>query len=352
MKTLKIILLSFCLILFSGCSFDSEYQYEEEVLSYKEFIEITNKGFDSIEIDEHLCYSFEYYDSSTDECILDVYCFEELGECERIDEIYASFEEYLEQQDYYSNSDFHYHSLSEDEDLYNEFYITESDELEATLGEWDIQTQQIWEEFSNLIPKEYRTNLRYYGTFTDGVEETLAYVSQRNTEDPEIWYLAIDYQDHDITSKSDFTHTYIHEFAHILSFHEQEIDYYTHENCQTFQLIEGCLKDNSYMFSFYSSFWEGTLQSRFEELSNEYGEEDAGYYLYEEFGSNEFISDYAATNVVEDFAESFTYYVLSSNSNIEQSSSKIQFFNQFEELKTLRLEIRKNLDKSTRKYKK
>lgn len=376
------------LLIFSGCETQS-YELSEEqgllieseteskiegVLTFNEFIEITSKGFEGVGVDENYCFEFEFYDSSTDECVFEIVCdeefnevkyktedetevFNELSECDRVDVIYDNFMEYLENQDYIS-ADFstHHHGTNENIDLINEFFINSDDTIELVKGE-DINNiaLSIWRDFSFLIPMNYREDLNYFGVFTDGVDETLAYVAQRDfIENPHIWYLAIDYEDFNSQSREEFYATLIHEFAHIFSLDNSQLDYFGDENtCIYLYIDEGCFYENSYLQLFYEQFWENGLYTEHLELVEQLGsQEEASYELFMKY-EEDFVSEYAATNILEDFAESYMMYILFSYNQVKESSNtiskeKIMFFDQFTELRNLRVNIRNNLEKLSR----
>ncbi|MCH8520122.1 MAG: hypothetical protein LAT82_05195 [Nanoarchaeota archaeon] len=357
------VLLLLVMLLTAGCEFD-DYDYLEEsdnyfdelnenALEFDEFLAITSSGFDSIRVDSNYCYEFEYYDSLTDECVFEVMCDEETDECERVDIIYDEFLLYLENKDYITQDfSISHHGSIEDIDLIVEFYINSNDNLELLMGsDIDEMSMSIWDEFSFLIPDSLRPDLRYFGIFTDGVDETLAYVSQRDyVENPHIWYLAVDYLDYTSQNKEEFYATLIHEFAHIFSLENSQLDYYYEYDCIYLTVDDWCFYENSYLNLFYEEFWKKELYEFHFNLVQELGsEEEAGYELYDSYPSY-FVTQYAATNILEDFAESFMMYVLLSNNQIQNSprvvsTQKIIFFNNFDELKEMRIQIRDNLEK-------
>ena len=91
--------------------------------------------------------------------------------------------------------------------------------------------------------------------------------------------------------------------------------------CPTYKADEGCTKKDSYMNKFSQKFW---------------GPAKKGVY-----SENNFVTDYAASNREEDFAESFSFYILAKSfSNATVRDQKVNFFNAYPDLVTLRREMR------------
>ena len=77
-------------------------------------------------------------------------------------------------------------------------------------------------------------------------------------------------------------------------------------SCDTLQLDEGCAEPDSALWEFDQEFWAG-YGSDAPDPGNADADIAYEFYLAHE---DDFVSDYAATNVVEDFAESFMTFVL------------------------------------------
>ena len=222
----------------------------------------------------------------------------------------------------------------------------------------DTATQaQVWEFFTALIPADQRTAIAEYAITTDGVDNTLASVSQTRT-DPNAWSLQVD-----IADTSDYynlTYTLVHEFGHLLTLGPRQVppslavfnnpdddNIYLSEagKCPDYFPGEGCARPDSYINNFYNSFWtdihDEWNQINLEEDDDLYYEKlDAFYAKYQD----QFVTDYAPTNPEEDIAESWTFFVLSP---MPQDSSvadeKVLFFYDYPELVGLRSQILGNL---------
>jgi hypothetical protein len=164
--------------------------------------------------------------------------------------------------------------------------------------------------------------------------DTLAYVFQ--DEDPRYWSLAINLSTADDPQL--LIATLIHEYAHIFSFGAGEFDSAA-TTCATLDLEEGCASADSYLYRFYDAFWSQYGDAA--PLDNV--DEDVAFEFYLAHESD-FVSDYAATNLGEDFAESFMTFVIE---DVPEGDSvvaqKLRFFTQFDELVELREHIRGEL---------
>ena len=150
--------------------------------------------------------------------------------------------------------------------------------------------------------------------------------------------------------------TFIHENGHILSLKSDQgdgdtvsfsdVDFITkekknREKCepQFYTYDAGCMYENSYLNQFYHEYWDN-IYDEWSQKTN-YGLDEEGIYDFYQKYKLYFVTDYAATNPEEDFAESFMMFVLkdkiSPSSVAEQKSS---FFYKFEELVDIRNFIR------------
>ena len=209
----------------------------------------------------------------------------------------------------------------------------------------DMQSHQaMWQQFTNLIPAESRRDIVSYGIFTDGEENTMAYV-EPNQDDPTRWNIVMDAVD--AMNQKEQQYTLIHEFGHILTLNNRQVpfdaeaatDDIAYEEaanaCPRFFTGEGCSNANSYINAFFQQFW-ADIYNELPQDPQDYDAVDAFYNQYQD----RFVTDYAATNPGEDIAESWTHFVLNErptgNSIADQ---KVQFFYDYPELVTLRDQI-------------
>lgn len=199
------------------------------------------------------------------------------------------------------------------------------------------QIRQVWKEIREILPDDCEDYIVQLVVFTDGAEETLAYVEQVDDYGAE-WALAIDpadYADRDL-----FVETIIHEFFHCVTLNHEQVMYTDEPDVETYteEYEEGayCVYyEDSYVEDFYRQFWTDYIDDREVDYENEY------FYLRHE---NDFVTDYAATMPTEDICESFAYFVLyGDQGGSEVWEQKINFFYDYPELVEYRDEIRANL---------
>ncbi|MCB8921984.1 MAG: hypothetical protein H6662_10400 [Ardenticatenaceae bacterium] len=321
-------------------SYDEEADYSDEEY---------NDGYYETAED---CYPDEVYDPVDQLCYLADDADTEYGSI--LDDVFGMF----------GNEDNQYQDLQEmGEDAIivyavngNEISVLDTPDVQADWQGYQDDTathQAIWEYFSNLIPADQRDYVSKFYIFTDGVENVYAAVEQ-DPDDPMKWALAVDIVD--AGNQQELTYSLIHEFGHLLTLNDHQVDldtdlFYqqddeelydeTAASCPTFFPGEGCSHANSYINQFYQRFWTD-LEDEYldiQAIEDEGEYEDAVYAFYERH-PDQFVTDYAATNPGEDIAESWTAFVLQprpSGSSI--ADQKVQFFYDYPELVQLREEI-------------
>jgi len=198
-------------------------------------------------------------------------------------------------------------------------------EAEGTAAEvWDLFLQVATVDFAAEVVSEYRV-----GDAPDS--DTLAYVYQ--DDDPRYWILAANLataDDYDLTLA-----TLIHEYAHILTLATDEFD--EPGTCaDDEEMAEGCPAPGSAIAGFRDTFWAGYDDAPAVDNSDE----DVAWEFYETH-EDDFVSDYAATNLVEDIAESFMTYVLEDEIDADSViARKLRFFDDYPELAAIRERIR------------
>ncbi|MBI9046010.1 MAG: hypothetical protein JEZ06_16075 [Anaerolineaceae bacterium] len=197
--------------------------------------------------------------------------------------------------------------------------------------------QKAWSYFTILIPMQNRSWITHYVIFTDGKEETMAWVEPEN-ENLQTWQLGLDIVDAE--NPTELTYTLIHEFGHLLTLNPTQIDPDANA-CSFYQVQEGCSHENSYLNDFYAAFWT-SIYDEWDDIQYEEDDEvfyerlDAFYYKYED----QFVTDYAATNPEEDIAEAWTHFVLKEKPDGNTiAEEKVLFFYNYPELISLRGEI-------------
>ncbi|RAP28219.1 hypothetical protein C2W64_00431 [Brevibacillus laterosporus] len=187
--------------------------------------------------------------------------------------------------------------------------------------------QEVWTFYRALIPKEQRKQLKEFTIMTDGKQNILANVVQsENTA--EHWKLEVDVLDAS-TDDPDLIKTLIHETAHLISLGEDQIPINEEsqqefkKECESLFLDEGCTSKDSYLNKFHKQFWP-MYEEEWEQKKVETDEEEK-LAFYDKY-NQEFVSEYAITNVVEDWAETFTMFTLYDFSQNETTSESQQKF--------------------------
>ena len=235
---------------------------------------------------------------------------------------------------------------------------------------------QIWNGVKEVVPNNYLNELSSLRLETDGNQGMLAFV-QKDPEDSTKFYFGIDPLDAAPSAVFDIKNvkaSIVHEFGHVIGgtvahsdgniadfdLVKKNIQEYrkiinnNQNECHPnfYDRLSGCMNDDSYMSEFYKKFWSGIMNEF--SYSFEYGnhaefeEDNADFHAKFE---NRFVTKYSASNPVEDFAESFTAFVLFEDPNFPIRTmyynpvikEKIDFFYNYPELIEIRDYIRKNL---------
>ncbi|MER3388583.1 MAG: NADH:ubiquinone oxidoreductase subunit 4 (chain M) [Microcella sp.] len=187
---------------------------------------------------------------------------------------------------------------------------------------------EVWQLFVRMVGADVAgESIIQYRAGDAPASDTLAYVYQDS--DPRYWTLAVNLAVADDPQL--LVATLVHEYAHIVSFDEDEFDAAS-GSCATILLVEGCAARASYLHEFYAQFWAGYPDA----VDLENLDADAAWQFYERYDDH-FVSDYAATNLGEDFAESFmTYVIEDAFDGPTVAAQKLRFFERYPELVALR----------------
>ncbi|MFJ4037847.1 NADH:ubiquinone oxidoreductase subunit 4 (chain M) [Microbacterium sp. NPDC090007] len=166
----------------------------------------------------------------------------------------------------------------------------------------DERAQRVWDEFIRVATPEFvRTNVTGYRVGDDGTSDTLAYVVS-DDDDPTRWVFAANLAFADDPRL--LLTTLVHEYAHLLSLGVDDVDRDA-ETCDTEWSGAGCLSADADLQVFADRFW--AVYDDAPARDNVDADVAAEFYAAHEA---DFVSDYAATNASEDFAETFATFVL------------------------------------------
>ena len=218
-----------------------------------------------------------------------------------------------------------------------------------------VSQQRVWNYFTSLIPAEQRKWIVKYVVFTDGAYNTLAWVGMVDYNDNSRWELGVD-----ILDSADpiyLTETITHEVGHLITLNSDQITqdenfiftpYQNAAVCPQFMSTEGCSTPDSYINQFYKKFWvniyDEWLKIVYNANATSNEELRAAVNTFYSKRPNDFVREYAATNIKEDMAESFLHFVLEpkprGNGLVER---KILFYYNFPELVSMRRQMIQNL---------
>lgn len=204
--------------------------------------------------------------------------------------------------------------------------------------------QEVWNLVMKIVPPAYRNKISEFLIYSGKSNGTAGFVEQTSS-DLSTWKMgiAIDFAyEGGFNTGNELSYTIIHEFAHILTLDNTQVDAYVSENdCSNYFPGEGCARTNSFINKHVSSFWSDILV---EHTRAENKGDRALQKFYQKY-QDRFVTDYAATNPGEDIAETFAVFVTRSDQPIGGpiKEQKVGRMYQDTELVQLRNYIRENL---------
>jgi hypothetical protein len=215
--------------------------------------------------------------------------------------------------------------------------------------------QRIWDFYIAIIPAELRAMVSEFVIYTDGAGSgSGAWVSQ-TLRDPDQWQVGFDLLDSDYPPY--LADALIHETGHLLTINTaqmpfDDLHYYSYDEeqngfrgCPQYAFDSACSLPDSYINLFYERFWKDIyaewtqveLEAEDAQSFEEYLEAMEQFY---EGHEALFLNSYAATNIREDMAESFSYFVLNPKPDGNSiSEKKVGFYYEFPELVNYRHQI-------------
>ena len=287
------------------------------------------------------CAPGEEFDAEYGVCYFDFYCETE-AECEIVDEKYGQVLDSLALE--YENNKRDHHEK-------NSF---EEQNTEETSSDAQSQTEKIIQIMNTIVPSQDMKKVVEIFPDSDGLDGTLAYVEPTN-ENGSNWKMAYDpadsfNSDGSLKNPQELLTTLVHEYAHVLALNDSQVNFVSPEvdvvRCEEGEVIldEGCGKKDAYLSLFIKDFWSESVREQTQLALVEGREEEFSYELYDA-NPDEYLTEYAATNETEDFAESFALFVMRSDkpANNLVKNQKILFFYSRPELLSLRSHMRGGL---------
>ncbi len=194
-------------------------------------------------------------------------------------------------------------------------------------------TAEIWETFIRVATLDVVVStISQYRVGDAPKSDTLAYVYQSN--DPSQWILAANLATSE--NRTDLIGTLVHEYAHILTLGVDQVSSH-YASCDTLVLDEGCADAGSAIDAFEEQFWAPYGDSA-PDVGNSDSDVAYDFYLAHE---DDFVDDYAATNAVEDIAETFmTWVVQDDPTGTSVVAQKFAFFDAYPQLVEVRDRVR------------
>jgi hypothetical protein len=212
--------------------------------------------------------------------------------------------------------------------------------------------KQMWKLTKNVIPRKPRKMLVEFLIFNgEDQDGTAGWVTQTKDDLTE-WQmgLAIDYaynENNEFNADGEFAYTVIHEFGHILTLNNTQIDASITDaaSSKTYFTQEGSARASSYLYKHYKKFW-ADIHEEYKKIGDD---EDVHQAFYEKY-KDRFVTQYASTNPEEDIAETFSFFVTKKDKPTGNSiaDQKVRSMYDYDELIEIREYIRrKNKLKST-----
>ena len=197
-------------------------------------------------------------------------------------------------------------------------------------GYTEADFQALWDQMTAMLPEDAWEDFIRFTVFTDGENETLAYVQQAD-DTGEKWEIAVDPAD--AGDGQMFVETVLHEYSHYLTLNGGQVKYTARQTASTYNEEGLVTRDGSYLDDFYQRFWADYLDDRLADMDT------YNFFLRHE---DDFVTDYASSSPSEDIAESFTYFVLQDGPRPGDAvwEQKLNFFFDYPEMTALRQEIR------------
>ncbi len=202
-----------------------------------------------------------------------------------------------------------------------------------------VRDRKMYELVEKIVYPEDRSIIRF-SIYTDGKSNSTGYTSASEPDDNTFMEYGLDYADAmdeewNYQDYNKMLRTAIHEYGHVLSLNSGQVNISAQDpSMPPVFYTEETYKEDAYIPAYYRTFWEGM-------------DVKTGLERYQE-QPGDFVSYYAASNLSEDFAESFAQFVLGEmpdEETLEDSiaAQKIWFFYDYEEMTQRRNWIRQSL---------
>jgi len=193
----------------------------------------------------------------------------------------------------------------------------------------------IWSAFARMTTPRFAAENMSAMRIASAPDNPVAAEVERASVRPLRWTLTVNLASQ--AERDDYLRTLVHEYAHLLTLDDDQLDAFA-AACTTTRVQEGCLLEGSTLQRFFERFWEPYAGLAPEADSVSQPENWHHYYDH----ADDFVTVYAAMNVVEDIAESFTEFVVRDRPSPDSGTwaKKILFFWEDPEYVAIRAHIR------------
>lgn len=161
---------------------------------------------------------------------------------------------------------------------------------------------RLWQLFARVAGKDAVARyVQSFEIFDDSGNDSAASVWQSQTANK--WHVNVNAAY--ANDKKDLVHTMIHEYGHILSLNNTQVVGAVNGSCPRLELSEGCTNQDSFIQTFHTKFW----QRYGDDVPADEGKDQNEVQEFYDSNSSSFVSEYAATNFVEDWAETWATFV-------------------------------------------
>ena len=207
--------------------------------------------------------------------------------------------------------------------------------------------RKIWAAVETFIPPALSGQVGRVEFFTtaDGYDPETATDAYATLSDDSNYFIlglsadrgASAFIDFDQGALEEYARSVIHEFGHVLSLNASQM---TEGGDRGLKIDEGVLKRSAYLNQFYEKFWATEYPDHGPATSS--GEDGDSLY---EGDPNSFVTQYAATGPLEDFAETFATFVFEDKPSAATiAGKKILYLYSKPDIVSLRDAIRKGLE--------
>lgn len=232
-------------------------------------------------------------------------------------------------------------SLEKYKKYYN--YVTDADQNLEILSKYEInddgtisgciagdQHEVLWEKAKKIIPFELIKDIKYFTPFKINQENPNAAIAGFMSPgddidgDQQAWSIGVNVN----MDESQLPYILIHEYGHFISLKDAKMT------------LNDKLKPKAEGGKLLQSFIEhcnGHITDEFEVIN------ESNQYLFYARHKDDFVTMYAATNFMEDFAESFARFITNSPCNTDRLLKKRNFFENDQHLLSLKKKILENL---------